>query len=99
MVLAAGIVVPLAVEHSNKKKVRPPMVICAYLTFLFGLSLHGLVSEFLDPSPGRRRYIAVKTLVHACASCLSPFPSPSRSGAEPAWVQGGLQPPYPEELH
>ncbi|KAL6603152.1 hypothetical protein ACP70R_043513 [Stipagrostis hirtigluma subsp. patula] len=72
MVLAAGIVVPMAVEHSNKKQqaMHLPTVLCTYLTFLSGLSLRGLVSEFLDPSPGRRRYAAIKALVHACALLL-----------------------------
>ncbi|CAN6177155.1 unnamed protein product [Urochloa humidicola] len=70
MILAAGIVVPLAVEGSNGKKIHLPTTIFAYFSFLSGLSLRGLVSEFVDPNPGRRRYIAVKLLVHACALLL-----------------------------
>jgi hypothetical protein len=42
MVLAAGLVVPMAVEYSNKKnQVHMPTVICAYLTFLLALSFRG----------------------------------------------------------
>jgi hypothetical protein len=72
MVLASGLVVPMAVDYSNKKnQVHMPTVICAYLTFLLGLSLRGLVSEFLDPTPGRRRYAAIKIAVHACVLMLA----------------------------
>jgi hypothetical protein len=71
MVLAAGIFVPMAVVHSNKKQVMHlPTVLVSYATFLSGLSLRGLVFEFLDPKPGRRRYVAIKTLVHVCALLL-----------------------------
>ena len=66
MVLAAGLVVPTAVEYCNeKKKVHMPTVICAYLTFLLGLSLRGL-----DPTAGRHRYATIKLAVHACILML-----------------------------
>ncbi|XP_066372895.1 uncharacterized protein [Miscanthus floridulus] len=70
--LAAGIVVPMTVEHSNKKQaMHPPTMFCSYLTFVSGLSLRSLVAdEFLSPTPGRRRYIAIKALVHASALFL-----------------------------
>ncbi|KAJ1255058.1 hypothetical protein BS78_K294100 [Paspalum vaginatum] len=72
MVLAAGIVVPITVEHSNKKQqaMHLPTVLCSYFTFLSGLSLRGLVAECLSTTPGRHRYIAIKALVHACALLL-----------------------------
>jgi hypothetical protein len=71
MVLAAGIVVPMAVEHSNNKHaMHLPTVLVTYVTFLSGLSLRGLVAEFLDPEPGRHRYMAIKTLIHVCALLL-----------------------------
>ncbi|WVZ78965.1 hypothetical protein U9M48_026600 [Paspalum notatum var. saurae] len=72
MVLAAGIVVPIAVEHSNKKQqaMHLPTVLCSYFTFLSGLSLRGLVAECLSATPGRLRYTAIKALVHACALLL-----------------------------
>jgi hypothetical protein len=80
--LAAGIVVPMTVEHSNKKQasMHPPTMFCSYLTFVSGLSLRSLVAdEFLSPTPGRLRYIAIKALVHASRSSSSPSLSPSRS--------------------
>ncbi|XP_062229552.1 uncharacterized protein LOC133927210 [Phragmites australis] len=72
MVLAAGIVVPMAVEHSNKQQraMHLPTVFFSYLTFVSGISLRGLVAEFLNPKPGRRRYVAIKAFVHACALLL-----------------------------
>lgn len=72
MLLAAGLVVPMAVDYTNKKnKVHMPTVMCAYVTFLLGLSLRGLVSEFLETTPGRRRYAAIKIAVHACVIMLA----------------------------
>jgi hypothetical protein len=67
MVLEAGLVVPMTVEYCNdkKKQVHVPTVICAYLTFLLELSLHGL-----DPTVGRHRYVAIKLAVHACILML-----------------------------
>lgn len=71
MVLAAGIVVPMAVEHSNKKQpLHLPTVLFTYLTFHAGLSLRGLVIEFLNPRPGPLRYFFIKILVHVCAFLL-----------------------------
>ncbi|CAL5039932.1 unnamed protein product [Urochloa decumbens] len=75
MVLAAGIFMPMAIEHSNNKSRRQqamhlPTMLCTFLTFFCGLSLRGLVGECFGPIPGPRRYIAIKSLVHACALLL-----------------------------
>ena len=71
--LAAGIVVPMTVEHSNKKQaMHPPTMFCSYLTFVSGLSLRSLVAdEFLSATPIWCRYIAIKALVHASALFLA----------------------------
>ncbi|PVH47386.1 hypothetical protein PAHAL_4G048800 [Panicum hallii] len=72
MVLAAGIFMPMAIEHSNKRQqtMHLPTLLCTFLTFFCGLSLRGLVGECFCPIPGPRRYVAIKSLVHACALLL-----------------------------
>lgn len=72
MFLAGGILTPIAVEHSNKKQqsMHLPTLICTFLTFFCGLLLRGLVGECWHTVPGPRRYIAIKSLVHACALLL-----------------------------
>ncbi|RCV22554.1 hypothetical protein SETIT_4G229900v2 [Setaria italica] len=71
ILLAAGIVVPMTVEHSNKKAaMHPPTMFCSYVTFLSGVALRSLVAECLDPEPCPCRYVAIKALVHACAFFL-----------------------------
>ncbi|TKW22632.1 hypothetical protein SEVIR_4G241400v4 [Setaria viridis] len=71
ILLAAGIVVPMTVEHSNKKEaMHPPTMFCSYVTFLSGVALRSLVAECLDPEPCPCRYVAIKALVHACAFFL-----------------------------
>ncbi|CAN6179523.1 unnamed protein product [Urochloa humidicola] len=77
MLLAAGIFMPMAIEQSNSKSRRQqqatmhlPTILCTFLTFFYGLSLRGLVGECFGPIPGPRRYMAIKSLVHACALLL-----------------------------
>lgn len=72
MVLAAGIFTPIAIEHSNKKQqsMHLPTMLCTFLTIFCGLLLRGLVGECWHTVPGPRRYVAIKSLVHACALLL-----------------------------
>lgn len=60
-------------DHSNKEQlgVHRPTAFCAFGTLLSGISLYGLVAEFLtDGPPGRRCYVAIKALVHVYALFL-----------------------------
>jgi hypothetical protein len=64
---------PMAIEQSNKRQqviMHLPTLFCTFLTFFCGLSLRGLVGECFCPIPGPRRYVAIKSLVHACALLL-----------------------------
>lgn len=74
VLLAAGIVVPMVVEHSNSKKqssLHLPTELSAFFTLSSGLFLRGiLVGEFHEPRPCRRRYVAIKVFVHICALFL-----------------------------
>ncbi|GJN09504.1 hypothetical protein PR202_ga27517 [Eleusine coracana subsp. coracana] len=72
ILLTASMVVPMAVDHSNKEEhaVHWPTVLCAFSTLLSGLSLYGLVAEFLPARPGPYRYMAIKSLVHVYALFL-----------------------------
>ncbi|CAL5049285.1 unnamed protein product [Urochloa decumbens] len=72
MILTVGMLMPLAVQASNEKKIHTPTIFFAYGNLLFWLCLFGLV-YFRNPSPRHHRprwYIAIKVLLHACVLWL-----------------------------